>query len=138
MSIYDFEALAQKFNLYVDTYKITFDELIAKNNNEYFACLIKKDANLHYVIVKKYKTFFKIYDSSKGIYDLDFSSFRNVFTEIIFFISKSKMSIDLNNFKKVKYYKNIKLSYLLLNLLVQIFIIGLTTLTSSYLNIIIN
>lgn len=105
LTIFDFEILANKFNLETDSYEINWTEF--ENLKVYypFVCLIKsKFENNHYVIVVKNKKHIFVYDSCYfKPKKYSYANFRRVFCNVLIFIKKQQKLV-----KKIKVFqKNI-------------------------------
>ena len=105
LTIFNFEILANKFNLETDSYEINWTEFENLKVYHPFVCLIKsKFENNHYVIVVKNKKHIFVYDScySKPK-KYSYANFRRVFCNVLIFIKKQQKLV-----KKIKVFqKNI-------------------------------
>jgi ABC-type bacteriocin/lantibiotic exporter with double-glycine peptidase domain len=138
LSIFNFEVLAQKFGLFAETFQLEPAEFFHLKHNEYFVCPIKKNGGLHYVIVKKHKQFVEVYDSESGRYESSYQAFVENFAGIIILITKAKVKINVKQIDKPDIFKHLDVRYLLINLLIQIVVVGLGAITADFLNIMIN
>ena len=102
LTIFDFEILANKFNLETDSYEINWSEFKDLKINRPLVSLIKsRFENNHYVIITKNKKYIFVYDSCyfkprKYSYD----SFKKIFCNVLIFIKKQQKYI-----KKIKIFK---------------------------------
>jgi ABC-type bacteriocin/lantibiotic exporter with double-glycine peptidase domain len=101
-------------------------------------CLINIKNYLHYVIVKKHYQYLNIFDSLNGQYQITYEEFAKLFTNVIIMVNKSKCKPNINKLSGIDLLKSIDIKYLCLNLLLQILVIGFSTIGANYLNIIIN
>lgn len=136
LSVFDFENLGAKFGLFIESYQCEWAEFCDLKNNTYYALLVNKGANMHYLIVYKTKKYLEVYDSLSGKYQTTYKEFEKDFAGIIFQITKSKTKIKYNK-KKIDL-QSIDLKYLLINLLIHFLIIGLSTLFANLFNWILN
>jgi ABC-type bacteriocin/lantibiotic exporter with double-glycine peptidase domain len=139
LSLFDFEMLAQKLGIYTEVYEMEWAEFIAHRTNDYLVLPIQIDSGLHYVIAKKNKNSLTIYDSryAEPIYQ-SYEEFFKHFAKIVIFVEKFKPSFKFPITSKIDIFKNIKLSYLILSILIQVCIVALSTIGANYLNSIIN
>ena len=102
LTIFDFEILANKFNLETDSYEINWNEFEDLKINYPFVCLIKsKFENNHYVIVVKNKKYILVYDSCYfKPKRYSYANFRDVFCNVLIFIRKQQKFV-----KKIKVFK---------------------------------
>lgn len=102
LSIWSFEELAMKYGIKSDSYEISYQEIINKQYFKPFVALIMNEYGLHYVIVKKNKNAFIIFDSNQGKYILSYEDFEKIFQNIIILVEKNNIKIELNfNLKKI-------------------------------------
>lgn len=139
LSLFDFENLAQKIGISTEIYELEWSEFIAYKTNDFIVLPIQIDSGLHYVIVKKNKKFFTIYDSR---YDLPlnqtYEEFSKHFAKIMIVVHKTTSTFKFDRLSKIDLFKNIKPIFLMISILMQIAIITLTTFSANYLNLIIN
>lgn len=102
LSIYDMETLANKINIQLESYKIEFDKFKDLKINQYFITIFKNEFGNHYVICKKNKTNYLIFDSIKGKYELDNSTFEKLFHEVIIFFKAKQVKENLQEIKNIK------------------------------------
>lgn len=105
LTIFDFEIIANKFNLETDSYEINWNEFKDLKINCPFVCLIKsKFENNHYVIIIKNKKYIVVYDSCYfKPKKYSYNNFKEIFCNILIFIKKRE-----KNIKKIKIFqKNI-------------------------------
>ena len=102
LTIFDFEILANKFNLETDSYEINWQEFEDLKINYPFVCLIKsKFENNHYVIVVKSKKYILVYDSCYfKPKRYSYVNFRGVFCNVLILIKKQQKFV-----KKIKVFR---------------------------------
>lgn len=93
---------------------------------------------MHYVIIKKHKQFIEVYDSELGHYESSYQVFNENFAGIIILITKAQVRINVQQIGKMDLFKHLDIKYLLVNLLIQILIVGLGAITADFMNIMIN
>ncbi|PYF43751.1 Mbov_0121 family peptidase domain-containing ABC transporter [Metamycoplasma alkalescens] len=91
ISISNLIEIGKEISIEIEAYKANFEELVNSKIN--FPCLsiIKIDNFFHYVIIKKIKNgIVETYDSVNGKRELDLLIFKESFSGIVLFVSKSK------------------------------------------------
>ena len=139
LSLFDFEILAQKLGINTDTYEMEWSEFITYKTNDFLVVPIQINTGLHYVIVKKHKKTLTVYDSR---YDepieQTYHEFNKYFSKIVIVVQKFRTSFKFPLTSRIDIFKNIRLSYLIISILIQIGIVILSTFAANYLNSIIN
>ena len=138
LTIYDFEILAKKYDLEIDSFEVKWEEFKDLKHKTPLVCLVKKDDNSnHYIIIVKHQKYLKIYDSCYyKPTKMSYHDFKKIFCNVLIFVRLKK---NLTKAKKIFFNKKISLfSYDLKFILISIFIslasLGLSILSSSFLN----
>lgn len=124
MNLFDLEELGLKFGLQIESYECEFNELNSLNSNWHIA-LFRVGTNFHYVIFKKKKNIFLIFDSSKGKYELSYSEFQQKFANIICTVEQTKFDPNkLIKKNKINLFGFISWQSLIFVLIFEFFAIG--------------
>lgn len=138
LSILEFEKICNQFNLIANSYEATIDELFTHKMDKYFCLLIDNKGCNHYVIgsiVSKNKI--KIFDSINGEYTLDYEQLGKIFLNVIISVHKMKNK-KINNLTKTYWFDQVSISYLLINVFSQLFIVSMNLLFGLFFNLIID
>lgn len=137
LSIFDFEVLAEKFNIGCESYNVEWNEFKEFKYNGYFVCLTKHDDLFHYVIISKKNKIITIYDSLDGKKNLDYETFHKIFCDVIIFVKRKEtnqikrtITNDLYHFMNVR---NVIISFL-----VSFVSLILSVLTAGFINYVIS
>lgn len=139
LSLFEFENLALKLGMNVDTYELEWSEFLNYKTNDFLVIPIQSDGGIHYVIVKKHKRFITIYDSRfNEPINKSYDEFNKCFIKLVMVIEKCNKSFKFSMTSKIDLFKNLKTSFLIISILIQICIIALSTICANYLNMIVN
>ena len=125
LSIYDFESLCLKYGIIAESYETNCQELEQLQTKDYFVLMIERNNDNHYVIAKKVSNGVKIFDSANGEYILSYEQLAKVFCNIFIKISKAKLTKEINLNQK-QWINSLNFKYILLVVLMQILIAGLS------------
>lgn len=146
MSIYDLEIAAQNFNIQLESYKVSIEELKKLNYRDFFITLIKNQFGNHFVICKIKNTYVELYDSGMGQNKIPIDEFERIYDNVFIVFSKSiiKQEIDqnINLTQKIKFFEMphqfffgfLVITFDLLVLLISLFGSGLVKLAISFIS----
>ena len=135
LSLYELKKLGERINLSVELYELNFEDFLDLNYFDYFISCIKNKLNSnHYVICKREKNYFVIYDSNKKVSKLSYEEFKNVFTNIFVKVDKKLV----NDYNLSNYQSNKQIFFEYLNLYWLSALIIFVELLSLFLSVIVN
>ena len=137
LSIYDFESLCLKYGIIAESYETNCQELEQLQTKDYFVLMIERNNDNHYVIAKKASNGVKIFDSANGEYILSYEQLAKVFCNIFIKISKAKLTKEINLNQK-QWINSLNVKYILLVVLMQILIAGLSISFGLFINYVLD
>lgn len=142
LSVYDFEMLANQYDLEVDSYEVKWEEFKDLQYKRPIVCLIKKDhAFAHYVIIVKHSKYIIMFDSCyyKSI-KVSYGDFQKVFCDVLVFVRLKKNFTKASkiNFQQKTTLFSYDLRFVLLSIFATLLSTGLSILISSFLNLLID
>ena len=137
LSIYGFETLCLNNGLEPLSYQLSFDEFKQLDTGKkFFVLLINKENSNHYVIARKTSKGVYVYDSAYGEYPLTYNQLEKVFLNIYIEVNKLK-SVQIK-FDKKNNWSNLNVKYLMINILFELLIGGLSIVFGLFLDVVLN
>ena len=137
LSVYDFESLCLKYSIIAESYETNCQELEQLQTKDYFVLMIERNNANHYVIAKKVNKGVKIFDSASGEYILSYEQLSKVFNNVYIKISKAKLNKEINLNQK-QFINSLNVKYILLVVLIQICIAGLSISFGLFINYVLD
>lgn len=94
LSLLDLEKLNADFGVELESYEVSFDELIKYDTRDFLVLVLKLEHGMHYVIAKKFANYFMIYDSWRGKYMLSYDELSAVFANILITCKRAKQQVQ--------------------------------------------
>ena len=137
LSVYDFESLCLKYGIIAESYETNCQELEQLQIKDYFVLMIERNNANHYVIAKKVNKGIKIFDSANGEYILNYEQLSKIFCNIFIKISKAKLTKEINLNQK-QWVNSLNIKYILLVVLMQMSIAGLSISFGLFINYVLD
>lgn len=141
MSIFDLEVLARQTGLECESYEVNWQEFINLKINNYFIVLTSTPdgQSNHYVIARKKNKYIEIYDSCcLEVKKLKYNDFKKVYMNVLILVNKKPNKTFNKVFGKATNLLLFDLKFVLINILLSLLILGVSILSASFLNWIID
>ncbi|MCF0125066.1 MAG: hypothetical protein HUJ68_04805 [Clostridia bacterium] len=137
LNIYEFETLCLNNGIQPMSYQLSFEEFKQLDTkNKFFVLLINRDNSNHYVIGIKVKNVVRVFDSAHGEYTLNYTQLEKVFMNI--YIQVDKLKYVQIKFEKKHNWSNLNVKYLMINILFELLIGGLSIAFGLFLDVVLN
>lgn len=141
ISLYELQQIGEKINLDIEIFEMDFKTLLNENNFNHFITCIKTSSNNHFVIVKRYKSYFEMYDTDQKVYKFSYEEFFHIFTGIYITVNKKIINlnpIEITNNKKYFFDFENNYPFITLSIFTDLFTLFLSILANSFIKVIID